>query len=656
MKFPRMKRPRFGRRSNISRTAGPGGTTTVIHHGREEAPAPMPVPPRQRRPAPVPIMESMPDWLDDDEAPEPEPEFPFPDHLQYARDVVKGRIIASRSVIARCRMTLVEHMRGYVVENLSGLQSRYIWRRESVLQRLRFIAACPYPSGKWRAKKLKIVLQPWQLFFICEVFGWVHEEDHNVRRFHEAILFIARKNGKTAIGSTLGLFEVGWGDESAEVYVCSTKGDQSKILWESASNIVDDMPPGLKHQFRVDSKAITSHKGKMLPLSSKSKTQDGLNPSLILADEAAAVVDANQIHVLQSGVGAREAPLTLFLTTAQPMRDTLFYSKYDAIKRDFNEGRADLATFAMLYELDDKEEVADPDMWIKANPGIGVSPTRRAIGLALQESEKSARERSLTLCKVFNIWSQHETAWIDVDDWNACTGNVLFEGTAYVGFDLAESQDLAAACILWDNGGGRFSADWKFWCPEQALKQYPPDDREILDNARLTGVLETCSGPVVDYDQVLSWLLDVYRSNTVAAIGIDSWHAKRFRAKIEGLGLPVVVIEQTVKNLTDPIKNTEDAVATKNLRHLGHRLLSWMVTNAVAIQMKHGGVQINKPEGEPHRKIDGLDALITATASMANAVAPLAVSDLDLEVDEDDETDEERIEREAEEEEELLYG
>ena len=533
-------------------------------------------------------------------------------------------------MIAQCRRTLAEHERGFVEEEEFGETRRFVWRDRAVAGRLRFLADCPHPAGRWKAENRKLEIEPWQLFFVSEVYGWVDEDDPRVRRIREAILFVPRKNGKTTLCAPLGLHEAGWGDAGAEVYVCATKKEQAQILWDHAKTMVAGAPK-LSSRFKVTGEGIFSKRGKMVALSSQPLRQDGMNPSLVLADEAAAITDANQIHVLESGMGARDAPLSILISTAQPIRNTLFYTRLEIARRGLETSEIAVSSFAMIYELDAPEERDDPENWIKANPNLNVSVTRRSIGAALRKAEANPRELGLTLCKTFNIWSQRETAWLSVDKWDACAGEVRREGPCYIGLDLAENRDLAAACALWDHGAGRRSADWQFWTPKASLDLYPPDDRRLLEEAADAGLLILLDEPFVDIAPVKAWVLAVWKTQDLRRCGTDPWHAKQLTAELEEAGVPILQVAQSQAMLSDPIKSVENMVLGARLAHGGHPLLSWMVMNAVAVAGMRGGVQLAKPVGEPHRKIDGIDALVTAQACVEFSAGALAVSDLDLE-------------------------
>lgn len=456
-------------------------------------------------------------------------------------------------------------------------------------------------------------------------------------------MFLAGKSliptHNSTLAACLGLYEAGWGDAGSETYVAATKAEQSGYLWDIAEAMIDRMPRRMAASYKVTSEKIEGRRGIFKALPGKARTQDSLNPSLAILDEAAAIVDANQIHVLESAMGARDGPLALFLTTAQPVRNTLFRSRYRLAKRELLEGRPRASAFAMLYELDKVDEVDDPNAWIKANPNIEESVSRRSLGTSLERSRENPREHGLTLCKSFNIWAQHETAWLPIEQWNACAGEIVPDGPAYVGLDLAENRDLAGACTIWANGAGRYSVEWRFWTPRVSLDLYPPDDRAVLEAAEGEGVLEILETPTVPYEVVREYLKGIYETHDVRKIGADPAFAKRLTIELEELGYPVLRVPQSSVRLTDPIQLVEDWVVTGALSHAGYGILRWMMNNVVATTFESGLVRLGKPKGEPHRKIDGLAALVTAAACVDFSEHAFAISDLDI-VDLDDDDDE----------------
>ena len=461
---------------------------------------------------------------------------PPAEHLNYAERVVDGTIRASQAVIARCRITLAEHQAGEVQHEAYGRTHHYRFMPEKIQGKLRFISLCPHPAGRWRDRGECLVLQPWQRFFVSEVFGWRDADDPDVCRFRRAHLFVSRKNGKTALAAALGLHEIDSGDAGAEVYIATTKGDQSKILFRSAGRMIEGMQTAMKQRFVLRVGDIEGLRGILEPLPAKPRTQDGYNPSLAIFDEAAAVEDGNQFHVLQSGMGARLSPLSLYISTAQPVEDSPYKTELDAARKGLLAGRPDPEVFALIYELDANRakrekldrainrEIAEPENWLKANPNLGVSISHRQIAEQLAATEGDYRQRNLTICKQFNCFTGALETWIPLAHWTRLQGEIDRRGPLYVGIDMAETTDLASACLLWDTGGGRFACEWKFWCPADALGQYPDEARAVLDQAQAAGSLEVVEGHALDLNPdgpVDLWMQEVHLEYDVVKIAYD---------------------------------------------------------------------------------------------------------------------------------------
>lgn len=96
---------------------------------------------------------------------------------QYARDVVRGKIVACQFVIQACQ----RHLDDLMAEKVS----RFVTALTRTAERAaKFIQLLPHTKGEWAFKRMPITLEPWQLFVICCAFGWVNKGSR-LRRFRE---------------------------------------------------------------------------------------------------------------------------------------------------------------------------------------------------------------------------------------------------------------------------------------------------------------------------------------------------------------------------------------------------------------------------------------------------------------------------------------
>ncbi|HBB0340633.1 TPA: terminase large subunit [Escherichia coli] len=142
---------------------------------------------------------------------------------QYARDVVRGKIIACQFVIQACQ----RHLDDLMAEKSKSF--RYRFDKDLAERAAKFIQLLPHTKGEWAFKRMPITLEPWQLFVICCAFGWVNKGTR-LRRFREVYTEIPRKNGKSAISAGVALYCFACDNEfGAEVYSGATTEKQA---WE----------------------------------------------------------------------------------------------------------------------------------------------------------------------------------------------------------------------------------------------------------------------------------------------------------------------------------------------------------------------------------------------------------------------------------------
>lgn len=97
---------------------------------------------------------------------------------QYARDVVRGKIVACQFVIQACQ----RHLDDLMAEKSKSF--RYRFDKDLAERAAKFIQLLPHTKGEWAFKRMPITLEPWQLFVICCAFGWVNKGTR-LRRFRE---------------------------------------------------------------------------------------------------------------------------------------------------------------------------------------------------------------------------------------------------------------------------------------------------------------------------------------------------------------------------------------------------------------------------------------------------------------------------------------
>lgn len=187
----------------------------------------------------------------------------------------------------------------------------------------------------------------------------------------------------------------------------------------------------------------------------------------------------------------------------------------------------------------------------------------------------------------------------------------------YVGLDLSLTTDLTAAVAVFpdDDGAGAFDVLAQFFVPKDRILARVTRDRVPYDEWARRGFLTATPGPTVDYDVVRAHLHDWRDEFDVRMLAFDPWNAVDLIKRLEHEDHFVCVkIRQTKAGLTAPSKAFEKAILEKTLRHDGHPILRWNVSNTAVEIDKAGNLQPSKAEST--ERIDGVLALIMGLDAM----------------------------------------
>ena len=545
------------------------------------------------------------------------------EHLEYARRVIEGEIPAGELLELACKRCLGDHAR-------YGTEGEWEFRPEYAEPVIRFLEALPHVKGKWARSKQLLELQPWQRWFVAEVYGWRLREDHAVRRFVEVLLEIGRKNGKTFLAAGLALYELRYGDAGAEVYSAATKRDQAALCWNVAKAMFRHLPAKVRRDMKATVHEISWDRGlaTFKPLARDSHTLDGLNPNFALVDEAAAIADREVIEALLTALGSRDGGWMLYITTAQASMSTSYREKRDALEARLRSGdRAMLEQmFGVIYALDppsnpEKPETGDdPDdesCWPKANPNLGVSLSARSIRKAVLDSQAIPEQRRNVKIKHFNLWSGHVNAWFDDPGlWRrAAVPELTRRGQCFIGADLAQTLNLTSVCRLWVVGRGRFEADFMNWMPEATLAKVPKIWLPRYERAVELGELKLTPGQTTDYAEIDRYVRASYDAYQVDKIGADPYNANMLVNAWEEDLLPVMLVRQGLAHMNGPSKMVETLVVGGKIAHEGGPFVSWQLENCILYGPDaNNNIKIRRSDSEPWRQIDAITALIIAAA------------------------------------------
>lgn len=533
--------------------------------------------------------------------------------VEYYEKITSGEIKVSRKV---------RRVYKKLVDDIRDPNGEWEYNPKRANHAIEFIENfCKHSKGKAGGKPF--ILELWQKALIAAIFGFVHKID-GTRKYREVMLIVARKNGKSTLGSAIALYMlVADGEPGPEVVSAATKKDQAKIIWSEAKRMVKKSP-ALNKRIRTLVAELVSdfNDGSFKPLSSDSNTLDGLNVHCGLIDELHAIEDKNLYDVIVDGTSAREQPLIVIVSTAGTVREGIFDIKYDEAERIINgyddpDGYKDERVLPIIYELDRREEWTDPECWQKANPGLGTIKKIDELARKVKKAQENPLLVKNLLTKDFNVRETTTQAWLtfeQIDNQETFDISVLRPRYGIGGADLSSTTDLTAACVLFMvPGSDKIYFDHMYWLPEELLEKRAKEDKIPYDVWRDLGLLRTTPGNSVHPKYVTQWFVEVMREKDIylSWVGYDSWSAKYWVEEMENtFGKIMIPVIQGKKTLSGPMKKLGADLESKKIVYNNNPITKWCLTNTSIDMDKNGNIQPVK--SNPRRRIDGLAAMLNA--------------------------------------------
>ena len=522
----------------------------------------------------------------------------------YARDVVSGRILACKWIKLACQRHLDD------LKASKNPESKYYFDSTKAEKAIKFVQLMPHTKGKWARDGKRLELEPWQLFFVACIFGWMRRKD-NLRRYRKALLWVPRKNGKSALAAALGNYMLAAdGEYGAEVYSGATTEKQAWEVFRPAK-LMASKAEGFKDFFGIEINAsnmnIMENGSRFEPI--VGNPGDGSSPHCAIVDEYHEHKDDRLLDTMETGMGAREQPLLLMITTAGDNISGPCYAMQLDAQKMLEGAIQDDQTFALIYTIDAGDDWQNIETMRKANPNYGVSVSDDFLEAQLQQAKNNARKQSTFQTKHLNVWVGSRDAFYNVERWRQCGNDGLrlqdFKGRrAYLGLDLASRVDIAALEILIPMDDGTYVQFGKHYLPYEAaqLEHYKGWMRE--------GWLDVTDGEVIDFNLIKDEILELCGFFEVVELAYDPFQATMLVTELMEEGVPVVEMRPTVLNFSEPMKELDSLIRSKRISHNGDPVFTWMLSNVTAKLDKKDNVYPNKER--PENKIDGPVALMMA--------------------------------------------
>ncbi|MBS5318036.1 MAG: hypothetical protein KHY44_16945, partial [Clostridiales bacterium] len=263
-----------------------------------------------------------------------------------------------------------------------------------------------FATGAVAGQSLYKACVGYQYFFVLNIFCWKRKDRPDKRRYEICLLWIARKNSKSVNASLIMVILMLLEPKYSEFYLCANTREQAKIVYNETKKLIESSPFILdKFDIKRDTITCKLNKNTLKALSSDYNTTDGLRVSAACIDEVGAAKDGGLIESMTSGMLSVQNRLLILISTSYPNTQNPFLEWTDYSKKVIDGVVEDEKLFAMLYSLDEKDEMT-VENFMKANP---LQSTLEDGKEYLESEYKKALEMGgakLTSfkCKHLNIW------------------------------------------------------------------------------------------------------------------------------------------------------------------------------------------------------------------------------------------------------------
>ncbi len=537
---------------------------------------------------------------------------------KYARSIVDGKILASKSIIDACNRHLKD------MES----QTEYVWDFSYAEKAISFMEMLPDPkTGK------TFPLASFQKFIVGSIYGWRRADNKELRRFKKAVVSVARKNGKSLLISGIILYEFLFGQNPAmsrQLFTGANDKAQASIIFNMCAKQLEALRgryPEIKKatkKVRDELRNLNDY-SYVRPLSRETGGLDGYEMYCCVVDEYAAAKTDELMELIESSQAQLESPLTFIISTAGFNLNGPFHmTEWNYAKKIAKGVVINDNYFSYIAEQESVEEVEDETNWIKSNPILEVEGLRNQVLGYLRDRLSEAKEKGNmngVLVKNFNMWRQSsEASYMDKQTWeDALIDKPDTTGRrVWVGVDVGHSSDLFSISTMAMMDDYWYADSFSFIATKYGLIAKEKRDGVSYTNLERMGECEitTLESGVIDNERVMEKLEEMVIENDweVQGIYFDPYQYGALLTMIEKRHpeWTQVQIPQTTMVLNMPTKQFRDDVKTGKIKHSGNKLLTMAVNNAYT-RVDNNGMRIDKNKNS--NKIDPLDALLDAYAA-----------------------------------------